>query len=147
MVVHLPDAGTAFGRMLGFPLRPGAERKVADNRGGRGVALAPPAPIAYVSVMDTPLPATDAAPLAANAGPDELARAVEAAERDGQRIIVTRGGKPAAALVSLEDLQALEALEDARDAEAVRKGLEAYEREGHTWPTLEEVAARYGIKL
>ena len=98
-------------------------------------------------VMDTPVPAADAPPLAANAGPDELTRAVEAAEQNGQRVIVTRGGKPAAALVPLDDLQALEALEDARDSEAVRKGLEAYEREGHSWPTLEEVAARYGIKL
>jgi prevent-host-death family protein len=72
---------------------------------------------------------------------------VQAAEREGQRVIVTHEGKPAAAVVPLDDLQALEALEDARDAEAVRKGLEAYEREGPSWPTLEEVAARYAIKL
>lgn len=93
------------------------------------------------------IPPSDAAPLSADAGPEDVRRAVEAAKHEGHRVIVTRGGKPVAALVPLDDLQALEALEDARDAEAVRKGLEAYEREGHTWPALEQVAARYGIKL
>src|SRR5262249_20565109 len=100
--------------------------------------LAPQGPWSYVRLMDTPLPSADAPFLAANAGPDELGRAVEAAAQNGQRVIVTRGGKPAAALVSLDDLRALEALEDTRDAEAVRRGLEAYQRDGRSWPTLEE---------
>jgi len=38
----------------------------------------------------------------------------------GERIGVTRNGKIAAVLVSVEDLKALEAIEDAKDADAYR---------------------------
>ena len=61
--------------------------------------------------------------LAADAVPASFAAAMDRAEHDKGRTVLTREGRPVAALVPIEDIEALDALEDARDAEAVREGL------------------------
>jgi prevent-host-death family protein len=66
---------------------------------------------------------------------DTLNRAAYAKER----IILTRRGKPVAALVPLEDIQLLEEMENAADAEDVRLAREAAARgEIVPWETVKE---------
>ena len=62
-----------------------------------------------------------------------------------QRVVVTRHGRPAVAVVPIEDLEILEALEDERDAAEIRAALA--EGAGQPTITLEELAAREGLKL
>ena len=57
----------------------------------------------------------------------------------GERIIIEKNGKPAAALISVEDLALLEALEDARDLALVEA------RRDEESASLEEVKARLGL--
>ena len=57
---------------------------------------------------------------------DRFSEFVDRVEREHERVVVTRNGKPAAVLVSLEDLDSLEAtLEVLSDSEAVRGLIEA----------------------
>ena len=66
---------------------------------------------------------------------DTINRAAYAKER----IILTRRGKPVAALVPLEDIQLLEELENAEDAEEVRLAREEAARgEIVPWETVKE---------
>ena len=62
-----------------------------------------------------------------------------------QRVVVTRHGRPAVAVVPIEDLEILEALEDERDAAEIRAALA--EGAGQPTITLEALAAREGLKL
>lgn len=52
---------------------------------------------------------------------EHLSDVLGATRHAGRRFTVTRNGKPTAALVSIEDLQALEALEMAEDIAAYRQ--------------------------
>jgi antitoxin (DNA-binding transcriptional repressor) of toxin-antitoxin stability system len=82
----------------------------------------------------------------ANAPASELVTAMERAAVGKERLVLVRDGKPLAAIVPIEDLDALEA-EDAHD---INEGLEAladFERDGANWTTQSELAARFGIKL
>jgi len=54
-----------------------------------------------------------------------------------ERTILTRHGKPVAALVSIEDLKALRKLEDATDVARARESIESARKHGGTKP-LEE---------
>jgi mRNA interferase RelE/StbE len=85
--------------------------------------------------------------LAADHLPAPFADALARAEHDKGRTLLTRAGRPVAALVPIEDVQALAAMEDSRDAEAVRQGLDEYDREGADWPShsADELAALWGI--
>ena len=57
---------------------------------------------------------------------DRFSEFIDRVEREHERVVVTRNGKPAAVLVSLEDLDSLEAtLEVLGDSEAVRGLIEA----------------------
>ena len=56
-----------------------------------------------------------------------------------ERVILTRHGKPVAAMVSLDDLESLEQLEDQRDAQLGAAALEQWKAEGAPtvpWATL-----------
>ena len=87
-------------------------------------------------------------PLPNDPGADRLAEAAAHAEHGKDRVVLTRGGKAVAAVVPIEDLQALEAAEDAEDAAAYAEALAAWEAEGRPLgATLEELAARWGIRL
>jgi prevent-host-death family protein len=83
-------------------------------------------------------------PIPIDAVPAAFAEAIARAEAGTERIILTRAGKPVAALVPLADL---EVIEDAEDTRAAAEGLAEYEPSGKDWPrhTLEELAARWGI--
>jgi prevent-host-death family protein len=63
----------------------------------------------------------------------ELSDVVSRVQYAGERVVVTRRGKPAAAIVPLEDLQFLERIEDELDMEAVRQAL-AEARAGNARP-------------
>jgi len=54
---------------------------------------------------------------------DVLSKAVRRLRSQGERVLLERGGKPAAAIVSLADLKRLEEIEDLLDAQAARKAL------------------------
>ena len=85
-------------------------------------------------------------PIPADNVPDAFAEAIARAEAGTERVILTRAGKPVAALVPIADL---EAIEDAEDAAAAAEGRAEYERCGKNWPTytLEALAAKWGINL
>ena len=87
--------------------------------------------------------------LAAEAVTGQLPDAVGQLEHDDVRVVLTRHGKPVAAIVPVEDLRALEALDDAEDAYWERVADEArarWEADGRP-PGIshEELLARYGI--
>lgn len=73
---------------------------------------------------------------------DLLKRAV----KDKDRVVLTRRGKPVAALVPIEDLKFLEAIEDRLDAEEYRRAKEEFERSGEPAIPLDDVVRRLGIK-
>jgi prevent-host-death family protein len=66
----------------------------------------------------------------------------------GERVLVTRRGKPVMALVSVEDLklleQVLDAIEDEIDAPIVRERLKRFDETGEAIPW-EQVKAEYGL--
>jgi prevent-host-death family protein len=60
----------------------------------------------------------------------------------GERVILNRQGKPAAALIPIEDLQLLEELEDRMDIEEIERVM----ADPHTeWLTLEEARRELGL--
>ena len=73
---------------------------------------------------------------------DLLARATKHKER----VVLTRRGRPVAALVPIADLEFLEAIEDRLDAEEFRRAKAEFEASGEPAIPLEEVVRRLGIK-
>ena len=68
-----------------------------------------------------------------------LSDVVSRAQYAGERVVVTRRGKPAAAIVSIEDLELLQRLEDEIDAEAIREALqEARDGKALPWSQVRE---------
>ncbi|TAE61728.1 MAG: type II toxin-antitoxin system Phd/YefM family antitoxin [Nostocales cyanobacterium] len=63
---------------------------------------------------------------------------INRAEYRGERILIQRHGKPAVAIISIEDLKLLEAIEDAIDSAKLRRAIE--ENTGFT--TIEEIIAK-----
>ena len=55
---------------------------------------------------------------------EDFADTVRRVEYQSERIMLTRHGKPVAALVSVADLELLELLEDRADLEAMRKAMD-----------------------
>lgn len=85
-------------------------------------------------------------PLPRDAGADRLAEAAAHAEQAGERVMLTRDGKPVAAVVPIKDVEALEAWEDEQDSRAAEEALAHWKAEGcPTGPTHEDLLARYGI--
>lgn len=84
-------------------------------------------------------------PLPSDPGADRLAEAAAHAEYDKDRVVLTRDGKPVAAVVPIEDLEALEAADDAADEAAYAEGLAEYQQSGAGWPTrtVDELAAQW----
>jgi prevent-host-death family protein len=71
---------------------------------------------------------------------------LERAVKHKDRVVLTRRGKPVAALVPIEDLTFLEAIEEQVDAEEFQRAKEEFERSGEPTIPLEEVVRKLGIK-
>ena len=54
----------------------------------------------------------------------DFARIVDAAYAKSERVVLTRNGRPVAAVVPIEDLEALEAYEEELDVRAVKQALD-----------------------
>ena len=90
-------------------------------------------------------------PLPTDPGTDRLAEAVAHAEHDKDRVLLTRDGKPVAAVVPIEDLAALAAADDAEDAHWSRVAEEAvaqWKAEGRpAGVPMEDIARELGVDL
>jgi prevent-host-death family protein len=67
------------------------------------------------------------------------------AVKDKDRVVLTRRGKPVAALVPIEDLELIEAIEDRLDAEEFRRAKEEFERSGEPAIPWEKIKAEFGL--
>lgn len=76
---------------------------------------------------------------------ENLSKAVSRIAFSGERIVLTRSGKRAAALVSVEDLELLEYLEDKADVEEATAILERMEASGEQPIPWEQVKAKAGL--
>ncbi len=76
---------------------------------------------------------------------EKLSQAVSRIAFSGERIILTRSGKRAAGLVSVEDLELLEYLEDKIDVEEATAILERMKAEGEQPIPWEQVKAKAGM--
>jgi prevent-host-death family protein len=69
----------------------------------------------------------------------ELSDVVSRVQYAGDRVVVTRRGKPAAAIVPLKDLELIQQIEDKLDTEAVREALaEARAGKARPWAEVRE---------
>jgi prevent-host-death family protein len=68
------------------------------------------------------------------------------AAKHKERVVLTRRGKPVAAVVPIEDLKFLEAIEDHLDADEFQRAKEEFERSGEPSIPLEQVIRKLGIK-
>jgi antitoxin (DNA-binding transcriptional repressor) of toxin-antitoxin stability system len=75
---------------------------------------------------------------------DELKPAMSRV-RNGERILVTEGGRDAVALVSIRDLTFLEALEDAEDMAATMANKAADDASRESPVTLQQARERLGL--
>jgi len=91
--------------------------------------------------------ATKRKSLSTAAARDNFAEMVNRAAYGGERVLVSRRGKPLAAIVPLVDIEAMEALEDEMDSALIRKRVAEWERDGRPGTSLEKIAKKYGIKL
>ncbi|MGH7080437.1 MAG: type II toxin-antitoxin system Phd/YefM family antitoxin, partial [Acetobacteraceae bacterium] len=99
---------------------------------------------AYIPAMSAAMKS----PVPTEGAIDRLAALAEQAEHDKERVVLTRAGKPVAAVVPIEDLEAMEAAEDAQDAAETQRLIAEWEAAGRPLgATLEELAARHGIAL
>jgi prevent-host-death family protein len=86
--------------------------------------------------------------LAANPTPAAFAEALARAEHDKGRTVVTREGRPVAALVPIEDADRLEALEDEADSRLAAEALADWEARGRpAGIPLADIARDLGIDL
>jgi prevent-host-death family protein len=79
--------------------------------------------------------------LSISAARDHLGDVVSRAEHAQERTVLTRHGKPVAAVISIDDLRELEAAEDRADLAAAREALASDERR----VPHDEVLAEYGL--
>lgn len=86
-------------------------------------------------------------PLSTAAAREHFSDALNRAAYGGERIVLSRRGKPLAAIVPLADIEAMEALEDELDSALIRKRVAKWERSGRRGVSLEKLAKKYGIKL
>ena len=83
----------------------------------------------------------------ANATGEALSAAIAQAAGGKSRILLTRDGKPIAAIVPIEDYDALEAAEDAEDERLAAEALAQWRAEGcPPGVSHEELLRRYGIE-
>jgi len=120
--------------------------EVAFAEAEDGIFLAPVGQLFYMPPMDKALTISDVEAVAAESAGISIGAAIGHVADDKVRVLLTREGKPVAAIVPIEDYEALEAIEDAQDAEMFRDALAAWEAAGRpAGIPHEEVLAEYGI--
>ena len=90
---------------------------------------------------------SSSSPLSISEARDSLAELVNRAAFGKERVLLARRGKPVAALVPVEDLEALEALEDERDLADARRALAEWEADPDSTVGIDELARKHGIAL
>jgi len=76
---------------------------------------------------------------------NNLADALNRVIYAGERITLERRGKPAAAIVSLEDLALLEAIEDGEDVRGAKRAIAEMKRKGEKPVPLAKVKKELGL--
>lgn len=74
---------------------------------------------------------------------EQFSEAINRAAYGKERIVVTRRGKPLAAIVPIEDMEAMEAIEDRIDLEEAAKSRAEAKEKGTI--SLAEMKAKYGL--
>jgi prevent-host-death family protein len=74
---------------------------------------------------------------------EQFSEAINRAAYGKERIVVTRRGKPLAAIVPIEDMEATEAIEDRIDLEEAAKARAEAKEKGTI--SLAEMKAKYGL--
>jgi prevent-host-death family protein len=77
---------------------------------------------------------------------NRLADLINRAAFGQERIVLTRRGKPVAALVPVEDMEWLEDMENQADLAAVREAKEELARDGGKTIPLDEVLKEFGVE-
>jgi prevent-host-death family protein len=91
--------------------------------------------------QDPAAPVVHAPKIDASKVRERWASTLDRVAHKGKRLVVMRHGKPAAALVSAEDLELLERMEDRLDLEAARASLaEAKKRGTVSWSKIKKAA-------
>ena len=85
--------------------------------------------------------------ISATAAKNQFSDVISRAAFGKERIVLTRRGKPVAAVVPVEDLERLENMEDRADLEEARRALKNFKKSGRKGTPLEEVAHELGIEL
>jgi prevent-host-death family protein len=76
---------------------------------------------------------------------DDFDHLLTRAAKHKERVVLTRRGKPVAALVPIEDVKFLEAIEDQLDADEFRRAKEEFERSGKPAIAWEKVKAELDL--
>lgn len=96
--------------------------------------------------MDNALIFSNDEAISAESAAERFGEVVDHAVHDKARVVLTRDGKPVAAIVPIEDYDALEAIEDAYDAKLAAEAIAAWEAAGKPrGVTHEELLAEYGL--
>jgi prevent-host-death family protein len=97
-------------------------------------------------LMDNTLTILDVEAISAESAGDSFGAVIDHAAHDKARVVLTRDGKPVAAIVPIEDYDALEAIDDAHDAKLAGEAIAAWEAAGRPRGVSHEaLLARYGI--
>jgi prevent-host-death family protein len=86
--------------------------------------------LAYIAGMDNVISPVTEDTLSVEAASARFDEVVDCAVHDKACLVLTRDGKPVAAIVPIEDYEALEAIEDAYDAKLAREAIAAWEEAG-----------------
>jgi prevent-host-death family protein len=98
--------------------------------------------------MDKALTFSDADAVSAESAGATFGAVIDHAADDKARVVLTRDGKPVAAIVPIEDYDALEAIEDAYDAKLASEAIAAWEAAGRPpGIPMADVARELGIDL
>jgi prevent-host-death family protein len=98
--------------------------------------------------MDNALALSNVDAVAAESAGEPFGAVIDHAAHDKARVLLTRDGKPVAAIVPIEDYEALEAIEDAYDAKLAGEAIAAWEAAGRPpGIPMADVARELGIDL
>jgi prevent-host-death family protein len=98
--------------------------------------------------MVNPLALSNVDAVAAESAGEPFGAVIDHAAHDKARVLLTRDGKPVAAIVPIEDYEALEAIEDAYDAKLAGEAIAAWEAAGRPpCIPMADVARELGIDL